>query len=324
MDAELRQEVAVWLSNLGAIEPARRLIACGEGGRGWVGHCPNGHEVYHHFCCEQRICPSCAARRSRSLANKLSPAVYDVVRSSPGEYGLKHLVLGTTINVCDYLKIVNSKKLDAALLKSLAYKVKLWRGFAADLLRDYSKNGDVLGFAIGAEFGMKAGTLHFHVLMLSKYIDHKIISRDWEQKNLGMGSYVWIRAVDRDEHSIAQEVGYVTKYVTKPLVNVRRDGDVITPNVERLTAFYDEHGTAAVLAAVSYLFIGVRRFQTYGCFFNMEFEPEAASVCPECGGELIWASELDRLQGWGSDFLKTLATNKLNGDGGILYQLALF
>lgn len=330
MDIELRRAIADRLLIWGVTNPALRLVQCGEGGRGWIAVCANGHQKYCAYRCEQRICPTCAAVRSRELSAKLAPAIYEQVIKSDGEYSLKHLVLGTNINALDYLDLSVSPQKQVKLLNELAYKVKFWRGFVADLLRSYKKQGLVLGFAIGAEFGMKAGTLHFHILMLAKYIPQRKISEDWAKFNLGWGSYVWIRDCGREHEMIAKEVSYIAKYVTKPLALVKREGGLPdTKNVNRMSSFIEQYGAAPLLAAVSYVFIGMRRFQTYGVFFDLDFEDSLPAACEVCGLPLEWHSELGVMvsPNWAvySDYLlNTLAPNNLGG-GGVRYeQLVLF
>lgn len=322
--------VSEWLYNLGLVVPSLRFKDCGESGLGWVGLCPNGHETYHAFSCELRICPHCASKRSIEMNNKLAPALAALVDAAPSDFGLKHIILGTNINLLDFMSLKGARRLDSDALNSVRKLTWALRGAVADLFREMLAAGLVLGFGIGIEFGFRAGTLHFHVLALSKYIPQRKLSHEWERHNQNHGSYVWIEAVGREGEDIARAVGYVSKYVTKPL-NKREEGvlDDITPNVERMSAWVAENGSESVLAALAYVFKGMRRFQTYGSFYNLDVPPDEAEICAVCGAALDWVRELDLLvDGYGAippaDLLKTLNPDKFCVASDCPVQLRLF
>lgn len=321
-----RVRVVEWLGNLGQLVPASRLRDCGEGGRGWVGYCPDGHETYHAFGCEQRICPSCSFRRAIQLEEKLTPAIMKLIEKTPASYGLKHITLGTNVNIVEYMVVRDGRReLDRSRLDALREKVMFLRGCVASLFRSYCKpltleSGELsealcLGFGIGIEFGMRAGSLHFHILALCKYIPQADLSRSWERVNRGHGSYCFIQAVGRGDSDVSKSIGYVSKYVTKPLGGKDRDGDtVVTENVARMALWCDLWGVESVIAAIAYVFKGVRRFQTYGSFFALEFEDEPPHVCSVCGQSYTWVRELEYIAAVGGeflDFLQTLKTNNL-------------
>lgn len=338
-----RPVVSEWLSGVGMLVAAGRFRDCGEGGRGWVGLCPEGHEVYHAFTCEQRICPSCAGRRSRLMQDKLTQPILDMIRSAPSSHRLAHLTLGTNINIVDYMQLSSPRALNRNALNSLRELTKAMRGAAVDMLRYYARlglkydkvatgefreNGNSIykrvrrpfsskieGFAIGCEFGFNAGTLHLHILMLADFIDVFEMSKKWEYYNHGHGSYVHIEQVGDSDKAVEKEVAYVSKYVTKPLGKKDRDDPVtLTPNVLRMSAWVADNGVESVMAAMSYVFDGMRRFQTYGCFYDLELPPGEPEVCSVCGAGLYWISELDYFSGENAyaESVKTLSTNKLN------------
>lgn len=317
-----RSLVARYMHDLGMLVPAARFEDCEEGGKGWVGMCPDGHEVYHSFCCEQRICPRCAGRRSRNLQEKLVPALLKKCDAAPADFSLKMVTLGSNINLVDYMDLGKDGRLNWAALWALRWQVLRLRDCVAELFRKYKSEGKVLGFAIGVEFGGKAATLHFHVLALMQFIDVFKMGRDWEKMNGRSGSYSWIREIPHREKSFYKAVGYVCKYITKPLGMGERD-TLDTPstfNVERFSSWLDAHGVESVVAALAFVFKGVRRFQTYAGFYNLEFEDQEKSVCsaPHCGKELYWISEMEYLSGDNAavEFLKTLSTNKFLIDPG--------
>jgi len=327
-----RNTVSDWLYNLGLVVPAFRFADCGESGMGWVGICPQGHEVYHAFSCEQRICPSCAARRSAQMQQNLSPALLELVNNSPGEYGLKHIVFGTNVNLLDFMVLKGERALDADALNSVKQLAWALRGAVAKLMGLYSVAGvlangselqaDVLGFGIGIEFGLLAGTLHFHVLALAKYLPQRDLSVAWEVVNHGHGSYVWIEAVGRDASDMDKAVGYISKYVTKPL-NKRKEGVLHdeTANTARMSAWVAKNGLESVMAALAYIFKGVRRFQTYGAFYGLGVDNDVPEVCSVCQQALVWVRELDLLMDGfamlpaADELLKTFRTNKFCGFG---------
>lgn len=325
-----RSTVCDWLDGLYLYTSSGRYKDCGEGGRGFVGVCPGGHEVYHAFSCEQRICEKCAGRRSMELHEKLTPALIELLRNTSADYGLKHIVLGTDINMLDYMRVTSDRRLEIPGrrgLWALAQTVKLMRGFAVDLMRSYADGGSSLsgdgveaivkGWAIGCEFGLKAGTLHFHILALCKYIPQTELSSAWERFNLGHGSYCWIEAVGRNDADVAKSVGYISKYVTKPLGKKNREveeGDTrITDNMRRMALWVEKWGIESVVAAMAYIFKGMRRFQTYGAFYDLEFAGRENEVCEVCGQAYHWVREIDYVAGsWSStaEMLNTLSANK--------------
>lgn len=330
-----RSDVVEWMNNLGMLVPAARLRDCGEGGRGWVGYCPEGHEKYVSFACEQRICPKCSHGRSLVLGEKLTPAIMKLIEKTSAVYGLKHITLGTDVNIVEFMQVREGRReLDRSRLDMLREKVMFLRGCVAALFRYYSSVGYddkgrivpcgvldsgfevlplCLGFAIGIEFGMKAGSLHFHILCLSKFIPQATISHDWELHNRSHGSYCFIQAVGRGDSDVAKSIGYVTKYVTKPLGGKDRDGDTdLTYNVARMALWCDLWGVESVIAAMAYVFKGVRRLQTYGAFFALEFEDEEKSCCEVCGLDFFWVRELDYIRDPNRSFLDSLKTLKTN------------
>lgn len=316
-----RRRVAEYMNQLGMGHAGERLIDCDIPGSGWVGYCGKGHIKFHEFTCEQRICPRCAGARSKQLSEKLTPALYKLLYETPAEWGYKHITLGTDINILDFIKFDKHGAIKVNRLYALREQVKLWRGFCADMMKslmllnpDEKGRGDVLGFGIGIEFGFDGGLLHFHVLALARFLPQFELSNTWERFNLHRGRYTYIKAVERDFDAVAKSVGYLSKYVTKPLGKKKREGNeglVDTANTLRMKEFILAVGVEPIIAALAYVFSGVRRFQTYGAFYALEFEDLPLCACPVCGDPLNWISIGDYKSRPPSDWLKSLNTNKL-------------
>lgn len=318
-----RNWVSYWLSKMGETAMAERFFNCGEGGRGFVGVCPDGHQVYHAFGCESRLCGRCSARRARVLAEEFVPAVQRVVAAAPARLGLRHIVLGTDISMLEFMKVRGATggspgSLDRAGLDGLREVIKLYRGFVVDMLRGLWGGDKQCGWAIGVEFGMKGLMLHFHVLALSPWVGQKELSLLWKSVSLGRGGYVWIEAVGREDVAIAKSVKYVAKYVTKPLGKVNEDDGKMSSsdNSKRVGWFIENHGIECVIAALAYTFKGLRRFQEYGAFYSMERSVEPPECCEVCGKKLTWLDERTFLDSpiW-SGLLNSSKTNKFVVDG---------
>lgn len=309
-----RSRISSIIRQLGGLSAASRFTDCGEAGRGYVGYCPNGHEVYHSFGCMLRICPRCGSSASKKLSEKLVPAIQNVVRGSSAALSLKHIVLTTNISLVDYMKEIDgcwlTKPLDA-----LHQTIKFMRGSAADMIKEKFKDTPGTGFAIGVEFGSNF-MLHFHVLALLPYWDRIELSQMWKEYSLGRGFIVWIEAAGRESADVEKSVGYVTKYVTKPL-GKKSAGDSKRGS-DKVAQFVAKYGQEPLHAALWYVFKGLRRFQTYGAFYDLELPPEMNEVCSVCGEGLNWVTEFEAIQPDSSwFFLNSLKTNKLIDEGGL-------
>lgn len=318
-----RNLVAFWLNRMGENGMAERFFNCGEGGRGFVGVCPDGHQVYHAFGCESRLCERCSARRARVMADEFVPAVQRLVAAAPAHLGLRHIVLGTDVSMLEYMRVhgaVNGSmgSLDRHSLDGLREVIKLYRGFLVDMLRELWGGNKQCGWAIGVEFGMKGLMLHFHVLALSPYIAQRELSDLWKKASLGRGGYIWIEAVGRDDVAITKSVKYVAKYVTKPLGKINGDDGKMSSsaNALKVVRFIENHGIECVIAALAYTFKGLRRFQEYGSLYSMERSVEPPECCQVCGKGLIWLDERTFLDSpiW-SGLLNSSKTNKFVVDG---------
>lgn len=296
---------------------AARYRQCGDVAKGHVGVCENGHKQFFAYGCMLRNCPRCAARRSRELSEKLTPALLRKVSESSGRYSVKHIILGTDISLLDYMKIKmigGEPSIVSSKLAELSSLIKMLRGAVADMLKDHflEEGLEGCGFAIGVEFGANL-ILHFHVLALMPFWSQKLIGGvggKWWEYSMHRGSYCWISELGRGDDDIKKGLGYVTKYVTKPLAGkTERRAD--TPNAARVDEFMARWGVECVEAALWFVFRGVRRFQTYGSFYRLEFDPDVPFCCPECEGAMTWrpATQAD------VDLLNSLKTNKSFSDG---------
>lgn len=260
-----RAEVARLLDEAGDHNAAFRFEHCGEAGLGWVGVCtddPNHDTRYHPFSCMQRICPTCASKRSAQLAREITEPIRQLAARAPHYYTLKHIVLTSNVSLDD----------DPELVRQLAQR---WR---RDIRRMFQKRwpGDSwLGGLIGFEFGEAGRKLHYHCLVLSKFYPQKDLSDDWRKITAGRGYIVHVTKVDDTELSSA--VNEVCKYATKPLKFAGEDESI-----------------EQTLVKVHFVIKGVRRAQPFGSFYKLErVKDESECTCPECGSDLHWISELE-------------------------------
>ena len=260
-----RARIAYYLSRDGDIPGSGRFADCGTPGLGFVGICvsnPSHSEVYHPFSCMLRICPTCAARRSAQLAASLEKPIAVLAEAAPRHYTLKHLILTTSVSLSE----------DTDNLRST---MRRYRIGVREILQGLFPADKIMGGLIGAEFGENGRKLHFHVLLLSRYIDKEKLEKSWFDLTAGRGRWSFIRKLAHVSDGIAE----ICKYVTKP------------------TAEDDGEEIESVLAKLHFVLKGVRRFQAFGSFFRMDRnEAETENVCRECGSVLMWQSELDWMQ----------------------------
>ena len=255
-----RVKVGLHLSEGGDIAAANRFVDCGTPGKGWVGTCatdPTHTEVYHPFSCMLRICPTCAGRRAAQLAAAVEEPIEDLVNSSPPGYSLKHVIFTTSVEL-------------TSNVDDLRAVVKLYRIGVREIIQSMFPRDKKMGGLIGAEFGENGRKLHFHVLLLSRYINKAELERRWEQITGGAGRWTFIRKLVLVSDGLAE----ICKYVTKPTAG---SGE----NLE------------LVLVQLHFVLKGIRRLQAFGVFFKMDRdENECSGVCPDCGGVLFWTDEI--------------------------------
>lgn len=293
-----REGIADILRASGDTVAADRFLQCCEGGRGWVGVCNDCRfQVYHPSSCELRICPSCGGKRARALAMKMQHGIKALVERAPQSYSLKHVTLSTNVCLLDYIEYDPARRvLNVARIWELTELIVKLRVNVRKMFQEEFDGYGFMGGGIGVEFGPGGLMLHFHVLLLSPYYAQEDLQKDWERWSDGHspGAIVYIRKAKGED--LEKVVGYVAKYVTKPLA--RRDKSPVPANrLSRAESWVAQNGFEAIEAALHFAFKGMRRFQTFGSFFNMELPPdEEAEVCPKCGGDLTWHRELDVLR----------------------------
>lgn len=261
-----RDRLADLLLDQGDDTAAFRLRHCQEQGMGWVGECSEHAEhrsLYSPFYCEQRVCPVCAKRRSWKLALQILEPIRRVAAAAPDGYKLSHVVLTTDISLDETLNKVRTS-------------AKRLRVGVRTLFQTMFPSDKNMGGIIGEEFGENGRKLHYHVLMLSKFIPKKKLSSMWRKWTGGRGYIVHIRAVDDIYSSVAE----IVKYCTKPM---KASGE--TQNIE------------TILARVHVVIKGRRRIQAFGIFYNMDRDigDEYDCVCPDCGAAVKWRSELSEI-----------------------------
>lgn len=268
-----RVRVAELLRAGGDSAAALRYELCHVDGAGWVGVClanPNHDGLYHPLSCNDRACPVCSRRRSAVLAAEITSPILHLAQRAPRSYRLRHLVLTSDVSLFD----------DESAVRRC---VQEWRVGIRLLLQDHfarrDANGRViakdawLGGMIGVEFGESGRRLHFHILLLSRFVHMDSILARWRDLTGGRGFIGKVRQVDSD---VAGAVDEVCKYATKAL---RFDGE--------------ESSVEETLARVHFVLKGTRRLQAFGTFYDMPRDKaESECNCPECGSPVKWVSEL--------------------------------
>jgi len=258
-----RDRLAALLDDWGDHAAASRLQHCGEGGLGWIGICsenPDHPRKYIPFYCELRICPECAARRSRALAGEITQPIIDYVASVPKwrGYKLRHVVLTTRVPL-------------EADTSEVAQKLRDWRIGIRKMFQDLFPADDHLGGIIGAEFGETGRKLHFHILLFSKWIVPDDLGAAWQALTGSDGQIFKIKLVDTS--NIHKAIFEVCKYATKP-------------------AKFQGEDLEALLARLHIVLKGIRRIQSFGSFYNLKRKGKSDLCCPECGAVLDWLPEL--------------------------------
>jgi len=297
-----RAKVAELLRAGGDDTAAFRYEYCHEAGMGWVGVCvsnPNHEGLYHPFSCNDRACPVCSRRRSAQLSSQITKPIMELAQRAPRGYRLRHLVLTTDHGLFDYSE-ADMRDLVKTLRKSI--RIMLQGYFTRTDKKGRKVPDKWLGGLIAAEFGEKGRKLHFHVLLLSRFVRMNDLLAMWNDTNQGHGYIGHIREVDKTAISAIDEV---CKYATKGLKDSSEDTSI-----------------EETLARVHFVLKGVRRVQGFGVFYNMDRDDQEAEVCcPECGSPVMWMQELDwaEAQSWrdaGDGSLKSKPVNKLLAGGG--------
>lgn len=262
----IRDRVAELMRTHGEYNQALRYEYCREPGRGWVGVCvhdPDHQVIYHPESCGLRICPDCARRRSAELAGQLEQPLIDLEARSPGAYRLRHVVLTTGLDLNLAVDV-------------LRYEIRTLRVAAREVFQECFPDDRWLGGGIGAEFGEAGHKLHFHCLVLSRWLPSDQIRSLWSDKTGGRFYVVKFRS-DLDTHQAIREV---TKYITKPL----KDDDPSEDDV-------------SLLVKLHLVLKGIRRFVTFGSFYRLpRDERDDVQLCPDCGAAVIWIGELEWIE----------------------------
>lgn len=257
-----RNLLAFYLSRDGDLKSSGRFIDCGAPGLGFVGVCvhdPTHAEVYHPFSCMLRICPTCAARRSAQLAEALEKPIAALVRASPRRYTLKHLILTTSLSLFG--------ETDHVRLAMRDYRIGV-----RVILQNLFPGDKLVGGLIGAEFGERGRKLHFHVLLLSPYVNQDELQEAWFKLTDGRGRWTFVRKID----AVSEGISEVCKYITKP------------------AAASDDEKIEEIMSKLHFVMKGIRRFQPFGSMFKMPRNVEECdTVCPDCGSVLMWQPELE-------------------------------
>lgn len=261
-----RQLLSALLIDQGDDTAAFRLRHCQEPGMGWIGKCknnPDHKEWMSPYWCEQRICPDCAKRRSNQLAMSILKPVIAKAETAPRGYSLRHVVLTTDISLDEDINLVrrHAKRLRVGI---------------RHIFQAMFEGDKIMGGFIGEEFGEDGRKLHYHVLVLSKFIPWYQLSKMWAGWTAGRGYRVHVRLVE----DIYKAVAEVSKYCTKP---IKASGE--NQSIER------------TLSRIHAVIKGRRRAQGFGSFYNMPRpdDDEYDISCPDCGSTVVWHSEISYL-----------------------------
>jgi len=189
--------------------------------------------------CEVRICESCSRKYAIKTVEKQT-AVFEAI---PKRNKYRPMLLTLT-------------------LKSNP----VYRPTAVDIKRLYKHTRKLINFFwpkrhnTGGFTTLEVGenfNLHIHALIYGQYVPQWAISEYWH-KLTGDSMIVHIREAKKPHAAI----GYILKYITKPLK--RADPEEI--------------------AYLCYVLAGTRRIRTYGIFYNFKVPGKQPTVCIVCGG----------------------------------------
>ena len=212
--------------------------------------------------CKNRFCPECAQVQQNRLVRRYLPEIERLLRAAPSNYSLKHVVLTTRINAHD---LRFQEQMDAGFDGVR----RLWGELFG---KDWRKK---VGCLVTAEVSPGKLLLHYHVVLLSPFIERERLNELWRKLSPD-GSYITFIEARVFSHgkstSVKDVIRYGVKYTVKPLV-VDGDGNVSTFPPKLVVKLYR-------------IFAGKRRVRSYGLFYDLATEDEPAT-CPECGAPII-------------------------------------
>lgn len=212
--------------------------------------------------CKKRYCPICAHQRAAELLTDYTPIVTDALVASPVRFKLRHITLTTPWALTDdhifekYRAVW--KMVYLCMEQCFGKKARYWKE-------------SMLGFIGGAEFGGEGLKLHVHLLVLSPWIDHELLTEAWKIATNGECYITHIRLVDDVKEGVQEVLKYATKISELPPGLVPR--------------------LALVLARS-------RRVRAAGVFTcKLQKIQRERPCCPVCGGQTVIKSLLDLKQG---------------------------
>jgi len=154
-------------------------------GRGYVVKCWDTKEnkiCYFYVPCNKRTCSACQKRLSWHIYQRLKPTIRTILNHSQDNMKLRLMTL--TLSNSD------DKYENVQFFKQALHRL-WWRLQKKGLKKRYNVQAMVGAF----EFGSKNLNLHFHSVILSKYIPQKELSDLWSDVTGGRGKIVDIRNI---------------------------------------------------------------------------------------------------------------------------------
>jgi len=212
--------------------------------------------------CKNRFCPECAAKQQNRLVARYAPEIERLLHAAPSNYSLKHLVLTTRIEAAD-------SGFQGRLDAGFDGVRRLWQELFGKSWR--SK----IGCLVTAEVSPGKLLLHYHVILLSPFIEKKRLNELWRELSPDKSYITHIKAhafSHGKSTSVERVIRYGVKYAVKPVV-ADDEGNVSTFPPKLVVKLYR-------------IFAGKRRVRSYGLFYDLATE-DVTARCNECGAPII-------------------------------------
>ena len=223
---------------------------------------PSHYAKTSPITCKNRFCPECAQKQQNRLVRRYLPEIERLLKAAPRNYSLKHVVLTTRIEA-------GNPRFREHMEAGFEGVRRLWEKLFGKRWRKK------VGCLVTAEVSPGKLLLHFHVVLLSPFVEKERLNELWRKLSPD-GSYVTFIKAPVFSHgkstSVRDVIRYGVKYAVKPVVD-DGDGNVSTFPPELVVKLYR-------------IFAGKRRVRSYGLFYGLETEDQPAA-CPECDAPII-------------------------------------
>jgi len=257
---------------------AFRYKNCHAPGKGWVHAClihPTAHSrKYIPFSCMLRICPECAARLAYETRMHYDLAIRGEVAMQ--NYKLKW---GWRLRM---VTLTSSYELAPDVGEKIPYLLDRARDLFKKLWGQPIKTGPHKGAPNGAgaiaalEVGERGKKLHVHMLVWGRFIEQRVISKEWSEQTDGQFAVVDVQDFGQGEKGIRKAIAEGLKYTVKAT-----------------------HLSPQQLADLHMALKRRRRIRSWGSFYKAITTSELDMIyfCPECGAPRHYYREeyFDRL-----------------------------